>query len=43
MDSRRLSEPEAYAELRRTAMNEGRRIGDIADAVVTTHKLMGGA
>lgn len=42
MDSRGLSEPEAYAELRRTAMNQGRRIAEIADAVVTAHQLMGG-
>ena len=42
MDSRRLSEPQAYAELRKTAMNQGRRIGEIAEAVLTAHKLMGG-
>lgn len=42
MDSRQLPEPDAYAELRRTAMNQGRRIVDIAEAVVTAHKLMGG-
>lgn len=43
MDSRSLSEPQAYAELRKTAMNQGKRIGEIADAVVTAHKLIGGA
>ncbi|MBS0480935.1 MAG: ANTAR domain-containing protein [Proteobacteria bacterium] len=43
MDSRRITEPEAYAELRKTAMNQGRRIAEIAEAVVTAHKLMGGA
>ena len=43
MDSRKLPEPEAYAELRRTAMNQGRRIADVADAVVTAHKLLGGS
>jgi response regulator NasT len=43
MDSRNLSEPEAYSELRRTAMNQGRRIADVADAVVTAHKLLGGS
>ena len=43
MTTRRLSEPDAYAELRKTAMNQGRRIADIADAVVTAHKLLGGA
>ncbi len=42
MDSRGLSEAQAYAELRKTAMNQGRRIVDIADAVVTAHQLMGG-
>ena len=42
MDSRGLSEPEAYAELRRTAMNQGRRIADIAEAVMTAHQLLGG-
>lgn len=40
MDQRRLTEPEAYAELRRTAMNQGRRIADIADALITAHKLL---
>lgn len=42
MDSRRLTEPEAYAELRRTAMNQNRRIAEIAEAVVTAHALLGG-
>jgi response regulator NasT len=42
MQTRRLSEPDAYAELRKTAMNQGKRIAEIADAVVTAHKLMGG-
>lgn len=42
MDSRGLAEPEAYAELRKTAMNQGRRIADIAEAVVTAHQLIGG-
>ncbi|MCB2061156.1 MAG: ANTAR domain-containing protein [Novosphingobium sp.] len=41
MDSRGLPEPEAYAELRRTAMNQGRRIADIAEALITAHELMG--
>jgi response regulator NasT len=41
MDSRGLSEPQAYSELRKTAMNQGRRIIDIADAVVTAHQLIG--
>ncbi len=43
MDSRGLAEPQAYAELRKAAMNQGKRIGEIAEAVVTAHKLMGGA
>jgi len=41
MDSRGMPEPEAYAELRRSAMNQGRRIADIAEAVITAHDLMG--
>jgi response regulator NasT len=40
MQSKTLSEPEAYAELRRKAMSSNRRIVDIADAVVTAHELM---
>lgn len=43
MTTRRMSEPEAYAELRKTAMDQGRRIAEIAQAVVTAHKLLGGA
>lgn len=42
MDSRGFSEPQAYAELRKTAMNQGKRLADIAEAVVTAHQLMGG-
>jgi response regulator NasT len=42
MDSRGLPEPQAYAELRRTAMNQNKRIAEIAEAVITAHKLMGG-
>ena len=42
MDSRGLPEPAAYAELRKTAMNQGKRIAEIAEAVVTAHELMGG-
>lgn len=41
MDSKRVSEPEAYAELRRKAMSSNRRIAEIAEAVVTAHELMG--
>ncbi len=42
MDSRGFTEPQAYSELRKTAMNQGKRIADIAEAVVTAHQLMGG-
>ena len=42
MDSKGVSEPEAYGELRRKAMSSNRRIADIAEAVVTAHELMGG-
>ncbi|MDE2403122.1 MAG: ANTAR domain-containing protein [Sphingomonadales bacterium] len=42
MDSRGLGEPQAYAELRKTAMNQNKRIAEIAEAVVTAHQLMGG-
>ena len=42
MDSRGLTEPKAYAEMRSAAMSQGKRIADIADAIVTAHKLMGG-
>ena len=42
MTSRGLAEPEAYAELRRKAMQSSRRIADIAEAVVTAQELMGG-
>lgn len=41
MDSKRVSEPEAYAELRAKAMSSNKRIADIADAVVMAHDLMG--
>jgi response regulator NasT len=43
MDSRRITEPEAYGELRRTAMQQGKKIAQIADAVVTAHELLGDA
>jgi response regulator NasT len=42
MDSRSLTEPQAYTEVRKAAMNQGKRIVDIAEAVVTAHHLMGG-
>ena len=40
MHSKGVTEPEAYAELRRKAMSSNRRIADIAEAVVTAHELM---
>jgi response regulator NasT len=42
MHGRGMSEAEAYAELRRKAMDASRRISDIAEAVVTAHELMEG-
>jgi len=42
METRGIAEPQAYAELRKTAMNKGRRIIDIAEAVITARQLMGG-
>lgn len=40
MQSKGVTEPEAYAELRRKAMSSSRRIADIAEAVVTAHDLL---
>ena len=42
MNSRGLTEPEAYSLLRSTAMNQGRRIVEVADAPITAHSLLGG-
>ena len=42
MKSRSLSEPEAYALLRTTAMNQGRKIVEVAEALITAHSLLGG-
>lgn len=41
MQGKGLSEPEAYAELRRKAMSSSKRIVDIAEALVTAHEIMG--
>lgn len=41
MRSRALTEPEAYAEMRKKAMSSNRRIVTIAEAIVTAHELMG--
>lgn len=43
MDTRSVTEPEAYAELRRKAMSSNRKIADIAEAVITAHDLLGEA
>lgn len=43
MDSKGLGEPAAYAELRKAAMNQNKRIADIAEAVITAHELLGGS
>jgi two-component system, response regulator / RNA-binding antiterminator len=42
MESRKMTEADAYALIRSTAMNQGRRIADVADAVVTAADLLGG-
>jgi response regulator NasT len=42
MESRKLGEPEAYALLRSTAMSQGRRIADVAEALITAASLLGG-
>lgn len=41
MKQKGLTEPEAYSLLRRTAMNEGRKVADIARSVVTAAELFG--
>jgi response regulator NasT len=42
MSDRGIGEPEAYALLRRAAMNQGKRIVDIADALLTASSLLRG-
>ncbi|ATY31672.1 ANTAR domain-containing response regulator [Sphingomonas psychrotolerans] len=42
MQTRGLSEPEAYTLLRSTAMSQSKRIADVADALITAHSLLGG-
>lgn len=42
MKSRNLAEPDAYALLRTTAMNQGRKIVEVAEALITAHSLLGG-
>jgi response regulator NasT len=41
MKSRNLSEDEAYALMRKAAMNESRRLAEVAQSVVTAAKLLG--
>lgn len=41
MKSRNLSEPDAYGLLRSTAMNQGRRIIEVAEALITASDLLG--
>ena len=40
MKNRNLTEPEAYALLRRTAMNQNRRIAEIAESLIVAHRLL---
>ncbi len=42
MQTRGLPEPDAYALLRSTAMNQNKRIADVAEALITAHSLLGG-
>lgn len=42
MTNRSMSEPEAYVLLRSTAMNQGRRIVEVAEALITASSLLGG-
>lgn len=42
IQSRGLSEPDAYALLRSTAMNQGRRIVDVAEALITADAMLRG-
>ena len=41
MHSRGIAEPRAYAEMRKAAMDQSKKIVEIADAIVTAHGLMG--
>lgn len=40
MQRRNIGEPEAYALLRRTAMNENRRLAEVAQSIVTAAELL---
>jgi response regulator NasT len=40
MKARNLTEEDAYALMRRTAMNENRKIAEIAQSIVTAAELL---
>ena len=40
MSARGLNEEEAYALLRKTAMNQGRKLSEVAEALVTASELL---
>jgi two-component system, response regulator / RNA-binding antiterminator len=42
MQTRNLTEPDAYSLLRSTAMNQNKRIVEVAEALITAHSLLGG-
>jgi response regulator NasT len=42
MSQRGLSEPDAYTLLRSSAMNQGKKIVDVAQALITASDLLGG-
>jgi two-component system, response regulator / RNA-binding antiterminator len=42
MKKRSVSEPEAYALLRKAAMDSGRKLADVAEGLLTAEKLLGG-
>jgi response regulator NasT len=42
MQTRGLAEPDAYALLRTAAMNQNKRIAEVAEALITAHSLLGG-
>jgi two-component system, response regulator / RNA-binding antiterminator len=43
MTTKKISEPEAYAQLRSHAMQTNKRIAEVAEAIVTADKLIGGS
>ena len=40
MKARKLSEEDAYALMRRTAMNENKKVVDIAQSIITAAELL---